>query len=291
MNAEKSVEDPDQGDLVLPPAQIEFGQSNMHDSGEDPGTVSASGLYIEENSSMITRESSYNTKDQEEKNDKQSFIRKLSFAASLNNHIVLSSRRDWYGNTCLHQLFATYEVNFKLVQKVIEEFPNFISCQNQFGKLPLHYAVDRSKVNIKGLELLLLYYPLGAEIRDNEGQSPYDIARKWDHSRTVLLSLLNACPGLDRDGYLKLKYGPLGSLAVWAASFSGKSGQPYNAVVVQTSDNLSEGDSFPASDLSEPAVLPSSPVPEITVFSTFTRSLSRNSTSGSSIHCSETEPL
>jgi hypothetical protein len=286
MSADKFLIDPDQGDFVLPLTQIKFEESNVHDSREDPSTV----LYLEENSSMITRESSYNTKDQEEKSRKESFVRKLSYSSSENNHIALSSQKDWYGNTCLHQLFATYEVNFKLVQKVIEEFPSFISCQNQFGKLPLHYAVDRSKVNMKGVELLLLYYPQGAEVRDNEGLSPYDIAKKWDHSRVVLLSLLNGCPSLDYDGYLKLKYGPLGSLAVWAASFSGKKGRPYNSVVVQTSDIPIADDSFPSTDFSEHALPPSSAVVETTIFSSVTRTLSRNSTSGS-VHCSETETL
>lgn len=133
-------------------------------------------------------------------------------------NVQIDGSIDWYGNTCLHHLFAVRDIEASLIERAVNDYPSCISQQNQFGRLPLHYAVDRSQVNIKGLEILLHYYPQGVQITDNDGKTPYDIARKWEHSRPILLKLLTLCPDLDKGMYMKLKYGPIGSLAHWASN-------------------------------------------------------------------------
>jgi ankyrin repeat protein len=159
-------------------------------------------------SNIITRESSISS-------DIRGKVKSKKFSAN-ENSIVIDSFIDWYGNTCLHHLFASYEVNCELVERAVQSFPEAISQKNQFGRIPLHYAVDRSHVNIKGLEILLSHYPQGVDVQDNEGLTPYHVAKKWDHSKQILMFFLNINSALDNNTYLRIKYGPIGHFAVWA---------------------------------------------------------------------------
>ncbi len=146
---------------------------------------------------------------------------------------------DWYGNTCLHHLFALREIDPAVVEKAIKEFPSCISHQNQFGRLPIHYAIDRGQVNTKALEILLQYYPQSVQMKDSEGNTPYDLARKWEHPNPILLSLLSKHPDLDKGMYMKLKYGPIGSLAHWATnSFRSVLANDDNNAVPQQDDDI-----------------------------------------------------
>jgi ankyrin repeat protein len=162
----------------------------------------------ESQSNIITRESSISS-------DIRGKVKSKKFSAN-ENSIVIDSFIDWYGNTCLHHLFASYEVNCELVERAVQNFPEAISQKNQFGRIPLHYAVDRSHVNIKGLEILLNRYPQGVDVQDNEGLTPYHVAKKWDHSKQILMFFLNINSALDNNTYLRIKYGPIGHFAVWA---------------------------------------------------------------------------
>jgi hypothetical protein len=162
----------------------------------------------ESQSNIITRESSISS-------DIRGKVKSKKFSAN-ENSIVIDSFIDWYGNTCLHHLFASYEVNCELVERAVQNFPEAISQKNQFGRIPLHYAVDRSHVNIKGLEILLSHYPQGVDVQDNEGLTPYHVAKKWDHSKQILMFFLNINSALDNNTYLRIKYGPIGHFAVWA---------------------------------------------------------------------------
>lgn len=125
---------------------------------------------------------------------------------------------DWYGNTLLHQAFVRLPFDFEYARHVVQRCPHFARQRNQFGRLPLHYALDRSKTSPQGLKLLLDAYPGGAAVLDQNGDSPYDLACKWQLSRKVRRLLLEAAPDIDPTEHMRLKYGPLGSLAAWAAS-------------------------------------------------------------------------
>ncbi|RYH05304.1 ankyrin repeat domain-containing protein [archaeon] len=123
---------------------------------------------------------------------------------------------DWYGNTTLHHAFATNNVNLIQVKLILSEFPSFASYRNQFGRIPLHYALDRIKVCVPALRTLLKYYPEGLTVADVDNMTPYDLAVKWKHSNAIMLLLLKRAPSLDMDKYLRLKYGPLANIAIWA---------------------------------------------------------------------------
>jgi len=131
---------------------------------------------------------------------------------------------DWYGNNRLHHLFAPDVPNMTLVEKLLLMDPKLASNQNQFGRIALHYAVDRSKPHMEGIKLLMDYFPEGASVIDQSGMSPYDVAVKWNHSNAIMWLLLDKQPSIDQANYIKIKYGLLGSIASWAsASFRSSS--------------------------------------------------------------------
>lgn len=146
----------------------------------------------------------------------------------------LSSDVDWYGNSSLHQIFARSPVDLATLSALLQAHPHLARLQNQFGRLPLHYALDRSRVNEAGVRMLLAAFPAAAAVRDHQGQTPYDLALRWQHSRSMLRVLLESCPDIDKDAFMRMKYGPLGSLAVWASSLAGKkSEEDDNAAVAE----------------------------------------------------------
>jgi len=111
-----------------------------------------------------------------------------------------------------------------LVEKLLLMDPKLASNQNQFGRIALHYAVDRSKPHMEGIKLLMDYFPEGASVIDQSGMSPYDVAVKWNHSNAIMWLLLDKQPSIDQANYIKIKYGLLGSIASWAsASFRSSS--------------------------------------------------------------------
>jgi hypothetical protein len=57
---------------------------------------------------------------------------------------------DWYGNTSLHHAYALTNIDLKVINSLLDLHPEYAKSKNQFGRLPLHYALDRSTVNIKG---------------------------------------------------------------------------------------------------------------------------------------------
>ena len=81
---------------------------------------------------------------------------------------------DLLGNLPLHHAFAGFpDVN--KIRNLLTEYPDGARFQNQFGRIPLHYAVDRSKVNMDALKLLLDAYPAGANLKATDGATPYDL--------------------------------------------------------------------------------------------------------------------
>lgn len=121
---------------------------------------------------------------------------------------------DWFGNTPLHHAFAEDKVDIELVKNIIYNHPEYCRVKNQFGKLPIHYAVDRIRANAiwnaAGIRLLILAYPEGVNEVDSENQNVYDIAAKWEHSNALKLMILQTNPTIDMETYIKLKFWPFG---------------------------------------------------------------------------------
>eukprot|EP01039_Chlorochromonas_danica_P006258 gene6258-6899_t len=128
---------------------------------------------------------------------------------------------DWYGNSALHHLFATNDVDLVTLRRLLARNPELARSRNQFGRLPLHYALDRIRVHLPGLRLLLAAHPEGVSQADLEGKTPYDLAVKWCHGDEIKRLLLQIAPSLDPRTRLRLRYGPLASLAIWASSSLG----------------------------------------------------------------------
>ena len=88
---------------------------------------------------------------------------------------------DWFGNTILHHAFAhdKDEMDLSRIESIISAYPESAYMTNQFGRLALHYAVDRIRFNIDGIKKLINSNPDGVILVDNEGKTPYDLAIKW----------------------------------------------------------------------------------------------------------------
>lgn len=121
---------------------------------------------------------------------------------------------DMFGNVFLHHAFASSSPDIILIQKSLKDAPNGAQIKNQFGRIPLHYALDRTKVNMECFYLLLKVcwipvlsfilkqklrqtynlncfvimqiYPQGAVQVDDQGSTPYDLSLRWNHSNSIL---------------------------------------------------------------------------------------------------------
>ena len=78
---------------------------------------------------------------------------------------------DWYGNVALHHSVVTELPDITRIKDLLTKYPAGANVKNQFGRIPLHYALDRksSKVSIEIVKLLLSVHPKGASEPDNDG--------------------------------------------------------------------------------------------------------------------------
>eukprot|EP01038_Epipyxis_sp_PR26KG_P011369 gene11369-15243_t len=128
------------------------------------------------------------------------------FDLDINNQL-LADCLDWHGNCPLHHSFAGNELNISQIELIMIKFPFASRHQNQFKRIPLHYALDRIKCNPVGVKLLLESYPEGVCVEDIHGDTPYDLAIRWKHSKKIRRMLLEACPQGGLRDLMKLKYG------------------------------------------------------------------------------------
>ncbi len=155
---------------------------------------------------------------------------------------------DWYGNSILHHIVAPNDVNMAQFQSIVESHPHLLHHRNQFGRIPLHYILDRIKVNISCIRLYLQSFPKASEIADNDGITPYQLAVKWKHKRVIRRMLLENSPHLDQEAYLRLKYGTVvGSIAVWASSLGKNLSSPH-AQIYAGERSSGEGEDYEEGD-------------------------------------------
>lgn len=107
---------------------------------------------------------------------------------------------DWYGNSRLHNLIGSVEYNSPAcVHKVVSlatENPEGLRSPNQFGRIPLHYSLDRlsGKLNLAIIKFLIQAYPEGVTVEDNHGIHAYDLCRYWNHGPKIQKLIANASP-------------------------------------------------------------------------------------------------
>jgi hypothetical protein len=101
-----------------------------------------------------------------------------------------------------------------MVESLALKSPESFSSKNQFGRLPVHYALDRlsGKLNIEVITFLINSYPQGVTEEDNEGKTAYDLCQYWSHPHNIKLLVVNAAP--EYYGYERLELGWGHSLAV-----------------------------------------------------------------------------
>ncbi len=145
----------------------------------------------------------------------------------------MSSEVDCLGNTCLHNALGRYDIQEDLIQEILQTYPHFASYCNFCGRLPLHYAVDRGRININALELLLDSYPQGMLTKDTEGVTPFDIVRKWEHDSSVQWMFLNRMSAIEKVNCLQMPDEPVVMISRFFGSFL-TSGKP------QRSESLDE---------------------------------------------------
>jgi ankyrin repeat protein len=90
---------------------------------------------------------------------------------------------------------------------ILKKYPEAAKITNQFGRIPLHYALDRCKVDYKIIESLITIFPMGVSLADIDGITPYQLCLKWKHSNSIFRLFLNADPSLDPKKYSTLNYG------------------------------------------------------------------------------------
>jgi hypothetical protein len=121
---------------------------------------------------------------------------------------------DWYGNLPLHHICAQMDlitenpkVRIKEFIKVLDSYPQAARMQNQFGRLPIHYALDRSKPEYKIVRALVEEYPEGVSEAGGDNLNAYDLAVRWKHPDKIVRLLLKADPSLDWRRHISLTYG------------------------------------------------------------------------------------
>lgn len=86
------------------------------------------------------------------------------------------SSRDIFGNSVLHtETIAGKKANIGLIKQLLAEDPTRAANKNQFGRIPLHYAVDIAKPNFEVVTILLKSFPSGVSCKNTDGETPYDI--------------------------------------------------------------------------------------------------------------------
>jgi hypothetical protein len=154
--------------------------------------------------------------------NKNNFNSEITPISSKNGEILTKFNVDWYGNSVLHQCFGNRGdfgvklIDVEKIKNVIRKNPEMPRTSNQFGRIPLHYAVDgTTKANLEVVKILLEIYPGGVCMTDANGQTPYDLAVYWKQPNTVLKALLDVNPSIDKRRWLKYTYGPLGQFYCW----------------------------------------------------------------------------
>lgn len=84
---------------------------------------------------------------------------------------------DMFGNLPLHQMVSRdlADLNIAKIKENLDEFPQAASVANQFGRLPLHYAVDHKHPSVEVIKLLVNAFPAGVSCAAKNGETPYDI--------------------------------------------------------------------------------------------------------------------
>ena len=88
---------------------------------------------------------------------------------------------DVIGRTALQ--LATYNSKTGVIHELLQRGAN-LNKQNRFGWTALHWS---AKFNKTGAIQLLLLYGASTTIKDGEGRTPIDVARKRKHKEAVLL--------------------------------------------------------------------------------------------------------
>ena len=99
----------------------------------------------------------------------------------------------------LHHAFSNRDdICVNDIRRLSVSYPQMNNAKNQFGRIPLHYAVDRLKCNYDAIKVLVDSYPKGVSEEDNEGISPFDLCIKWGHSNNIIRLMVYADPHHDR---------------------------------------------------------------------------------------------
>lgn len=153
------------------------------------GMIGRQGSVVRQGSvnNLLSRASSFRSTGTSECDTEDERERKMKHKLHIYNMAKLKdwrqrrpSETDWFGNVALHHAFSNREApDVKSIKEVVAKYPEMCSIKNQFGRIPLHYAMDGLKVDMEAVESLIRSYPKGVSEEDNNGISPYDLARKW----------------------------------------------------------------------------------------------------------------
>jgi hypothetical protein len=142
---------------------------------------------------------------------------------------------DLYGNIQLHHSVSHSNPDESLVKSLLEQYPEGAEKKNQFGRIPLHYVLDRGVTSISVTKMLLKSFPGGACVEDNEGNTPYDLALHWHHSKRILRLLLKPNKYQDLEMWRRLEYGYLYEICFCCCCFFRAGSNPGGGDQIQSS--------------------------------------------------------
>lgn len=148
---------------------------------------------------------------------------------------------DLYGSIQLHHSVSHSDPDVAHVRKLLTDFPGGAAKQNQFGRIPLHYVLDRAVPSLPVTKLLVEADPQGACVVDDEGNTPYDLAVHWHHPRKILRLLLKCNRHQDLEMWRRLEYGYLydvfNCLCCWKVTRRASAGEGGDDATQRDDDN------------------------------------------------------
>jgi ankyrin repeat protein len=96
---------------------------------------------------------------------------------------------------------TVYCYSSKIMKYLLDVYPDAIKVMDYNQRLPIHTLIARTEYvtpsRLRCLRLLLDEYPISANMRDKDGQTPLDLARRNDLGDLIIRLLLKADPSQD----------------------------------------------------------------------------------------------
>lgn len=91
------------------------------------------------------------------------------------SHSVVEANKESVGRL-LHEMITIYTLCGDTLRVLLNTNPDAARVEDNFGRLPIHVAVDRDQPWCEAIERLIVAFPEGLNLRDSGGRLPLHIA-------------------------------------------------------------------------------------------------------------------